>query len=91
MGFEAAEAPRFPSTCARASRSTSKCLPLPGAWNKVGREMKRTIQESVLSVFSRFSGALPAVWMLLVLLIFLAIRVLGSHFFQSLHLFRKAL
>jgi hypothetical protein len=53
--------------------------------------MRRRIQESLLSLVSRFSGVLPAVWMLLVLLIFLAIRVLGAHSMQSLHLFGKAL
>jgi hypothetical protein len=53
--------------------------------------MKRTFQELFTGLATRLSPQLPAAWMLLVLLIFLAIRVLGSHSFESLHLFRKAL
>jgi hypothetical protein len=53
--------------------------------------MKRTFQESLSGLAARISPLLPAAWMLLVLLFFLAIRVLGSRSFESLHLFRKAL
>ncbi|HEV8074299.1 MAG TPA: hypothetical protein VGP66_00535 [Candidatus Acidoferrum sp.] len=53
--------------------------------------MKRKSQELLTGLAARISPQLPAAWMLLVLLIFLAIRVLGSHSFESLHLFRKVL
>jgi hypothetical protein len=53
--------------------------------------MKFTFQKSLFSLTTRLFSLLPAAWMLLVLLIFLAIRVLGSHSFESLLPFRKAL
>jgi hypothetical protein len=53
--------------------------------------MKRTFQEFLTGLSARLSPQLPAAWMLLVLLIFLAIRVFGSHSFESLLQFRKAL
>lgn len=91
MGFEQWNHPDSAAPSRRASCYINKFLPVPGAWNKVDWRMRRRIQESLLSLVGRFSGVLPSVWMLLVLLIFLAIRVLGAHSIQSLHLFGKAL
>lgn len=47
-------------------------------------------QKSPSSMLTRLFSILPAGWMLLVLLLFIAIRVLGSRLIQSLHLFGKA-
>ncbi len=47
-------------------------------------------QKSLSSLVTRLFSLLPAAWMLLVLILFLAIRVVGSRLFQSLHVFAKA-
>jgi len=47
-------------------------------------------QKSLPSLMTRLFSMLPAGWMLVVLLLFIAIRVIGSRSFQSLHVFGKA-
>ena len=52
--------------------------------------MSSNSSKSPSSVVTRLFSLLPAGWMLLVLLLFVAIRILGSRLIQSLHLFGKA-
>jgi hypothetical protein len=52
-------------------------------------KMKLTSHESPSSLTIRLFALLRAAWMALVLLTFLAIRVIGSHSFQFLHVFGK--
>jgi len=53
--------------------------------------MKLAQKKSLPGHANRLLPLVPVAWMLLVLMIFVAIRVIGSHSFQSLHLVGKPL